>query len=543
MQPFTPPFIPPDLPHPALRPPSGKAYLVGAGPGDPQLLTLKAKWVLENADVILYDYLVDQRMMHITQWQNAKAEWVYVGKSGITGHTLPQEGIEHVMVDYCKQGKIVCRLKGGDPYVFGRGGEEAQTLRQAGIPFEVVPGITSAVAVPAYAGIPVTHRDHVSSFTVLTGHEDPTKPESNLDWAHIAESPGTLVFLMGVKQLPNICEQLQRHGKSKDLPVALIEWGTRPQQRTVTGTLETIVENSQKAGLKPPCVTIIGDVVTLQPELNWFETLPLFGKTIVITRAREQASSLRTQLEQLGARVIEFPTIHIEPNLNRDEIQPYLSQLQSYNWLIFTSPNAVSLFIARLYETGQDVRALAKTRIAAIGPATAEALEAIGIRPDLLPPKFVAESLFEALSNIAPLAGQRFLMPRADIARDMLPKALENAGAIVDTMPLYFTQLPETDSDTIEALVKELQAGTVDAVTFSSSSTAANFAQCLEMPLKETPDLLKNTLLCSIGPITSDTMQNTLGRVDIEASVYTIPGLISALLYAQDTQLMHQVSC
>lgn len=531
------PLSPPEILHPVLAKSEGKAYLVGAGPGDPMLLTLKAKWVLENADVILYDYLVDTRIM---QMANPNAEWIYVGKSGLTGHTLSQEGIENLIVEQCKTGKMLCRLKGGDPYVFGRGGEEGQTLYKHGIPFEVVPGISSAIAVPNYAGIPVTHRDHVSAVTILTGHEDPTKPESSLNWSAIANTPGTLIFLMGVKQLGEICQKLITNGKSAKTPIALVEWGTRPNQRSIRGTLENIAERVAQQQFKPPCVTIIGDVVGLQDELNWFEKLPLFGKTIVITRAREQASTLRQQLELLGANVIEFPTIRIRANTNSSELKPYLDQVQSYDWLIFTSPNAVTLFQKALLENQQDWRVLGKAKIAVIGPATRDVLMQAGIQADLLPGKFVAESLFASLEKAESLNGKRVLMPRADIARDYLPNALRNAGAIVDDIPLYFTELP-TDGEDIQTLVDALENNAVDVITFSSSSTADNFAKRLAPALEKNPNLLDSCKLASIGPITSETIKKQFGRVDIEASIYTIDGLLSAILYAEDESQQQKV--
>lgn len=505
----------------------GKAYLVGAGPGDPELLTLKARRILENAEVVLYDYLVDSRIL---AWCSPQAEMIYVGKSGLTGHHLSQEETERLMIEACKAGKTVCRLKGGDPYLFGRGAEEGQHLAAEGVPFEVVPGITSALAAPAYGGIPVTHRDHASAVAIITGHEDPTKPESRLDWPALAQFPGTLVFLMGIKQLPQITAQLIEHGKSPQTPVGIVQWGTRPRQRTVTGTLDTIVSVVEAAGLLPPCVIVIGDVVTARPYLNWFETLPLFGRRIVITRARKQASDLRQQLEARGADVLEFPTIAIHPPENPDAVADAISRLPDYDWAVFTSPNGVEYAFEALHSKGLDARAFAHTRIAAIGPATADMLKRYGLQADLIPDTFVAEAIFEALNYALDggFTGKRFLLPRADIARDDLVTALEAAGATVTQVPVYRTLMAEAGPD-LDELISRLEAGTVDIITFSSSSTVTNFAARCRRPLQDNPHLLDQVKLASIGPITSATLREQFGRVDIEAKTYTIPGLIRAI--------------
>lgn len=409
------------------------------------------------------------------------------------------------------------------------GGEEGERLHQEGILFEVIPGISSAIAAPAYAGIPVTHREYASMVSLITGHEDPTKPETQLDWPAIAKIPGTLVFLMGIKQLPHIVEQLLRYGKSPETPVALIHWGTRPEQKTLTGTLSDIVEALKAYPLSPPCSIVVGDVVQLRPQLNWFETLPLFGKTIVITRARKQASELRGQLEGLGARVIEFPTIAIQPPHNPQEIRAELKSLLTYDWVIFTSPNGVEYTMKSLLDASLDARAFSGVKIAAIGPATAQALEHYGLVADLIPPQFVAESIFEALQTVEPdLSQKRFLLPRADIAREMLTVALETAGAYVKQLPVYQTVLSIEGAD-IESLKAQLQAHTIDAITFSSSSTVTNFAQRLSALLHEDPHLLDGVTLASIGPITSNTLLEQFGRVDLEATSYTIPGLVRCL--------------
>lgn len=527
----------PTDPHPLLNP--ATVYLVGGGPGDPELLTLKAKRIIETADVVLYDYLVDTRIL---QWIRSDArnpaEKIYVGKSAIHGHAMSQNDIEALMIEKAKTGKTVCRLKGGDPYVFGRGAEEAETLRKAGIKFEVIPGISSSIAAPAYAGIPVTHREDVSAFTVITGHEDPTKSEFQIDWADLATRHGTLILLMGVKQLPTISENLITHGKKADTPVALVEWGTRPQQRTVTGTLSTIAEIAANNNMKPPCVIVIGEVVRHREQLNWFEELPLFGKTIVITRSREQSSSLRQRLENLGAKVIEFPTIQIEPVQDTQPLQLALKNINQYQWLILTSPNAVKTLINYCFDQGLDVRALANIKIAVIGPATRDTLKEVGLNADLIPPEFVAESLLESLKEkISEFNGLRFLMPRADIARDMLPNALRELGAVVDDIALYNTTCPSNGED-VEQLQQVLLTEKIDYITFTSSSTAHNFAQRLEKVLTANPEILNNIQLASIGPITSEAVLKNFSRVDVEASTFTIDGLISAILYANEKKLV-----
>ncbi len=500
---------------------------MGAGPGDPELLTLKAKRAIETCDTILYDYLVDSRIL---AWVRPDAERIYVGKSGLTGHTMSQEEIENLMVELCKAGKRVCRLKGGDPYIFGRGAEEGERLFDHQVEFEVVPGISSAIAAPAYAGIPVTHRNYASAVSIITGHEDPAKPESQLDWPVLAKMSGTLVFLMGVKQLPQITAQLIDHGKDPETPVAVVRWGTRPEQETVTGTLQTIAPIVQERQLQPPCIIVVGDVVKARPYLNWYETQPLFGKTFVITRARQQASELRNQLEWLGASVFEFPTIEIRPPHDVAAVQQHLQQLAQYQWVIFTSPNGVDYTMRYLFEVGLDVRRFSQCRIAAIGPATNDALKRYGLQADLLPKEYVAEAIFETLQAVQPdLAGLRFLLPRADIARDDLAVALLDAGAIVDQVAVYQTVCTPQGPD-LEELVKLLSTAQVHGITFSSSSTVSNFVARLAQVLPENPELLDGIKLASIGPITSKTMRELLGRVDIEAPVHTIPGLVDSIV-------------
>ena len=504
----------------------GKVYLVGAGPGDPGLITVKGKACIEKADVLIYDYLASPLLL---AHSNPDAEILYVGKKG-GDHTLPQDQINDLIVEKARQGKTVTRLKGGDPFIFGRGGEEAEELREAGISFEIVPGVTSAVAAPAYAGIPVTHRSFTSTAALVTGHEDPTKDSSSINWEALAKGIGTIVFLMGVKNLPHITERLMAYGMDKSTPVALVRWGTTTRQQTVTGTLDTIVENVKAAGLAPPCIIVVGQVVSLREKLNWFEGKPLSGKKIVVTRARQQASSMVSRLEELGAEVFEFPTIKVVPPDTWQELDAAMDNLVDYEWLVFTSVNGVKFFFARLFETGRDVRALHRIKTACIGPETAKQLLSFGIRCDILPESYVAEAVVEAFLP-EDVKGRKILLPRAKTARPVLPVALKKMGAVVDEIAVYRTE-PVTDNQ--DRLMAELSDGNIDMVTFTSSSTVTNFAGLL--PENKDPDLLKDVSLASIGPVTSQTAKDLGFEVDVTAGVYTIPGLCDAIVrFFQDS--------
>jgi uroporphyrinogen III methyltransferase / synthase len=499
--------------------PRGKVYLVGAGPGDPGLFTLKGLEVMSKAEVVIYDYLANEELLKLAP---ATAERIYVGKKG-GDHTLPQMGINELLALKGRD-NLVVRLKGGDPYVFGRGGEEAQVLVEHGIPFEVVPGITAAVAVPAYAGIPLSHRDYTASMAFITGHErEDQESESKIAWDKLATAVGTLVFFMGVKNLPEICKNLVLNGRAPETPVAVIRWGTTPEQKTVTGTLADIAERVARAQLKPPAITVVGEVVRLRDQLNWFERRPLFGKSIIVTRAREQASDFKAKLETLGAHCIEFPTIEIAPPASWEPLDSAITRLEEYDWTIFTSVNGVRFFMDRLWNAGKDARALNGLRIAAIGPKTAEALEQRGLRPDLVPKEYRAESILEGLAD-EDIKGRRFLMPRALVARDILPGTLRERGAIVDVVPTYETVLPKGKSGTI---LERFQAGTIDCVTFTSSSTVSNFFSLFDrdalMPL-----LAPVTIAC-IGPVTADTAVEHGLTVSIMPAEYTIPGLAQAI--------------
>ena len=498
----------------------GKVYLVGAGPGDPSLLTLKGESILRTADVVVYDYLANPELLLQTK---SGAEIIYAGMHA--KERLSQEQINQFLVDRARQGKQVCRLKGGDPFVFGRGGEEAEYIASSGVPFEIVPGVSSGYAVPAYAGIPLTHRRLSSTVAFITGHEDPEKESgAKLDWERIAHGASTLVFFMGVKALPRIARNLIRAGRSASTPVALIRWGTRGEQQVVSGTLETIADRVKKAGLKPPALIVVGDVVALREKVKWFECLPLFGERVLITRSRDQAAELAAPLRALGAETIELPTIAIHDPEDWSPLDRALETAGSYDWIVFTSANGVRKFTGRMRATGKDIRILAGARICTIGPATAEEVHKHLLRVEKVPREYRAEGVLEAFSN-EPLAGKRFLIPRARVARDVLPDELRKRGAQVDVVEAYRTLAP-ADSPERAKVIFSRHLPTV--ITFTSSSTAENFLRLL--PEGEQSTYLKNVKLASIGPITSGTLRRLSLTVDIEAREYTIPALVAAIV-------------
>ena len=507
---------------------SATVYLVGAGPGDPGLITVRARELLETADILVYDYLASEPVM---AYANPGAERIFVGKKGFAKH-LTQAEINNLLVKTAQEhpGKRIVRLKGGDPYVFGRGGEEALALKAAGIGFEVVPGVTAGIAAPAYAGIPVTHRTCSSSVTLVTGHEMAGKPESAIDWDALGKLNGTLCLYIGIHDLPHISEQLIFHGKPASTPVALVRWGTTPQQETLTGTLETIASLAEEANFQAPAMIVVGEVVSLRDKLDWFESCPLFGRTVVVTRSRAQASSTTSQLRALGAQVFEYPSIAIAPRVLDEGQLAIFHNLSRYDWIVLTSANGVECFMADIEKAGLDSRALAGVKIASIGPATARALKAHGLTPDLIPPRFIAESIASSLIEQGVGAGSRILLARAAAARNALHHLLENAGASVDVMPLYDTVMPSLGEAT-EELVDKLRAGAIDAVTFTSSSTARNFVASLDQSVgaEERDNLLENVKLASIGPVTSETLRAAGLEIAAEADPYTIPGLIACL--------------
>jgi uroporphyrinogen III methyltransferase/synthase len=498
---------------------SGFVSLIGAGPGDPGLLTLRGAEALAGADVVVHDYLANPALLAHAR---PEAELIYVGKKA-GSHTCSQEEINALLVDRASAGLRVARLKGGDPFVFGRGGEEALALVDAGLPFEVIPGVTSAVAAPAYAGIPVTHRGLASSFAVITGHEDPAKEESAIDWARLATGTDTLVFLMGVGNLPQIVAKLMAHGRPPETPVALVRWGTMPSQQVVSGTLADIVDRVRTANLRPPAVTIVGQVAGLRQQLHWFEDRPLYGQRVLVTRTREQASALSVRLRALGAEAIELPTISISPPDDLAPLDRAIAELSHYDWIIFTSVNGVGQFWEQLTGAGLDARALYGIKLATIGPATAARLEECGLRADYMPDEYVAEAIAAGLGNVR---GQHVLLPRADIARPALADLLREAGAEVAEVAAYRTLQPDVDAEELRELL-----GGVTMATFTSSSTVRNLAAMARDAGLELPRALAQATIACIGPITAATARELGLQVGVVAESYTIEGLVKALLH------------
>lgn len=494
----------------------GTVFLVGAGPGDPGLLTLRGAELLSRADAVVYDALANPVLLERSP---SDAERVYVGKRG-GEHTRTQEEINALLVELARRHAVVVRLKGGDPFVFGRGGEEALALVEAGVPFEVVPGVTAGVAAPAYAGIPVTHRGLASSVTLATGHEDPEKAESDLDWGQLARGAGTLVFYMGVGRLRANFDRLVEAGRPADTPAAVVEWGSRPRQRVVSGTLRTLPGLVEEAGIGAPAVVVVGEVVRLRERLAWFEARPLFGKRVVVTRARAQASDFAATLEALGAEVVQFPTIRITDPADPEPLRRAAGEADRFDWIVFTSVNGVGRFWTALREAGLDTRSLAGVSLCAIGPATAAAIEMEGARADLVPERFVAEGVVEALLQETGLQGSRVLLPRAEEARSVLPESLREAGAEVVEVTAYRT-VP--DGSEAELLRQRLRAGEIDLVTFTASSTVRNYVGLLGA---ETG----GARVASIGPVTSATARELGLPVHVEAEEHTIPGLMRAVL-------------
>ncbi len=495
----------------------GIVFLVGAGPGDPGLITVKGMECLRSADAVVYDLLANPRLLDEAR---PDAELICVGKRG-GQHTMKQADINALLVAKAMEGKRVCRLKGGDPYVFGRGAEEALVLAEAGVPFEVVPGVTAGVAAPAYAGIPVTHRGCTSSLAFVTGHEDPTKAITALDWDALAKGAGTLVVYMGVKRLSEIVQALRAGGLPEDTPAALVRWGTLPSQRCVAGTLGTILEVG--AAIEPPAVLVVGKVVALREQLQWFENRPLFGRTVLVTRSRTQASELSRRLEALGAEVIEMPTIRIEPPESHGPLDEAIGRLDACDWVVFTSVNGVEAFFDRLTLAGRDARAL--PYVASIGKATTERLAALGIRADCQPARFTGEALVEALTAQADLTGARILLARAAEAPDTVPEGLRAQGAQVDVVAAYRTV---TAASADEETVERLMSGGVHFVTFTSSSTVRGFVDAVGRELATA--LPAPTRCVSIGPVTSATARERGIALAAEAAEHTIGGVVAAIL-------------
>jgi uroporphyrinogen III methyltransferase/synthase len=494
---------------------SGKVYLVGAGPGDLGLVTLRARELIERADVIVHDHLVNSEMLG---WARDEAEIVYAGKKA-GEHALPQDKINALLIEKARAGKEVVRLKGGDPFVFGRGAEEAEAIVAAGVEFEIVPGITSAIAGPAYAGIPMTHRTQNSHVTFFTGHEDPAKKETAINYAALAKLGGTQVMLMGVERIEAITREMMAQGVRGDLPVALVRWATTGRQETLTGTLENIAKRVSEAGFEAPAVAVFGDVVALGENLNWRDKGPLSGKRIVVTRTRKQAGALSDQLRALGADVFELPTIRIEPPTDLREFAELVQDAHRYDWIVFTSPNGVTAFFDMFFKLYDDAREIGAARIAAIGPATAQRVKEYHLHVDLQPEEFVAEAVGREFEKQGGVENLRILLARAEKARDVLPEKLSDLGAIVDEALAYRT-VPET-RDRTGARRRLFEEG-ADLITFTSSSTVENFL-ALGLPWP------KGMQVASIGPITSKTARDHGLKVDVEARRHDIDGLVQAI--------------
>jgi uroporphyrinogen III methyltransferase / synthase len=498
----------------------GTVFLVGAGPGDPGLLTLRGGELLVTCDAIVYDALANPALLALAEATDREqpVELYDVGKRGGSSESARQEAINDLLIRLAREGKRVVRLKGGDPFVFGRGSEEAEALAREGLRFEVVPGVTAGIAAPAYAGIPVTHRGVATSVTFVTGHEDPAKETTGVDWAALARAGGTIVLYMGVKTLPRISDALVSGGMPSSTPAAAVQWGSYPRQRTVTATVATLSEAIEREGITAPVITVIGPVVSLRETISWFDRRPLFGKTIVVTRARSQSATLSGRLAALGAEVVEMPATRIEA-IESTAIAESIQRLSDYRWVIFTSRNAVSLFWRALRDAGRDARALSDIKVAAVGPATAEALLEIGIATDLSPERFVAEALLDALRDRGDVRGARILYATAEGAREVLPEGLAEIGASVDRVHLYRSV---ANSEGADELRRRVAAG-VDLVTFTSASSVSAFADAVGGEATRVRG-------ASIGPITTSAARAAGIDVVVEAGESTIPGLVSAIV-------------
>lgn len=483
--------------------------MVGAGPGDMKLITMKGLELIRRADVIVYDNLVNKGLL---EYARAGAEVVYAGKKA-SRHELPQKEINALLAEKGRNNEVVVRLKGGDPFIFGRGGEEAEYLAGVGIPFEIVPGVTSAISVPAYAGIPLTHREHASTVAFITGHEDENKSASSINWRELASGPDTLVFLMGMKNLPGIARRLIDEGKDPDTPACVIRSGTLPAQKVVSGTLATISDEVCRMRLAPPGIIVVGNVIRLRGKLNWFERKPLFGKKVAVTRSEHQSRRFGELLTDRGAEPVYLPTIDIEPIVPNSRLRGAIDRIASYDAIIFTSVNGASIFFAHMRGAGKDARTLSGITVIAIGSATAAHLAVYGIQADLIPDKFTSEGVVSVLETFG-VAGKNFLIPRAEEARDIIVRYIRGNGGSCSVIPIYRTTVPSP----AESLPDDL-----DIITFTSSSTASNF---IVLYGKE---VLKNRIVASIGPVTTETLIRSGINVDIEAGQSDIPGLVSAI--------------
>ena len=514
---------------------NGKVYLVGAGPGDIGLLTVKGLRCLRKAEVVIYDFHLNAQILN---YINHKAEFIYAGKRG-GHHTMNQDEINAILIKKAKEGNIICRLKGGDPFVFGRGGEEAEILSREGIEFEVVPGVSSAIAAPAYAGIPLTHRLFSSSFAVIPGYEDIAKEKSAIKWSKLATGVGTLVFLMAVKNVALITQKLIDNGLSPDTPVAIVRWGTRPDQKTIVGTLENIAGILKENEIKPPAVMVVGEVVKLRESLNWYEKKPMFGHRILVTREHLEGFE---PLEELGAEILAFPTIEIVPPKNYIELDNAIDSIETYHWLIFTSRNGVKYFFGRFFEKDRDIRDLKGIKICTIGNRTAKEVKKYGLKVDLIPEKFHAEGLIDAIINMIKkkktsktksasgrqksksLKGVRFLLPRAEVAREILPEKIRELGGEIDVPVVYRTIKPESHGKRLRRFLRE---GKITIATFTSASTFYNFKDIIGEDVEK---LLKGVAIAVIGPVTAKAIKKTGLRVDIMPRESTIDEMVSEIM-------------
>ncbi len=498
---------------------TGIVYLVGGGPGHPDLITVRGRKILESSDVVIYDYLVHAALLDIAAHAQEK---IYIGRKGLASKRPNQAAINQLMIRLARTGKTVVRLKGGDPFIFGRGGEEALALKKANIRYEIVPGVTAAFGAAAYAGIPLTHRELSSDITFVTAHEDPAKQSSYLNWETIAKLKGTLIIYMGTRALGKIAKLLIHFGKEKSTPVAVIRWATTGNQQTVTGTLATIEQEVKRAKITAPTVILVGKVVSLRKSLKWFEEKPLFGKTILVTRARTQASSLSHELQNLGARVVEFPTIEIKEAEDFTKLDLALHHIENYDWLIFTSENGVSAFMRRVCLMNMDARDLHSIQIAAVGSGTEKKLGEYALKADLIPTTFSTEGLFRELKKQGQVAGKRFLLLRTDIAPKKLAQSLVKEGGLVSEISVYRTEKPKFSG---EKLVRLLKHEKIDCVTFTSSSTAENFLGALSTSERKQI----RAKLVSIGPVTSGTIREFGVKPNAEANPHNIPALVEAV--------------
>ena len=505
---------------PATAAKKGYVYLIGAGPGDPGLITVKGRDCLTQAQVVLYDYLANDELLRLAP---KGAELIYAGKIG-GEHNREQSQINELLVQKALAGNVVARLKGGDPFIFGRGGEECEALVAAGIPYEVVPGITAGVGATSYAGIPLTHRGVTTSVAFVTGHESPGKASSEVDWEGLSLGSGTVVFYMGIRNLPQIAENLIANGRSAATPVALIRWGTRPEQEVLTGTLADIAGKAHAAGFKAPAITVVGEVVNLRQQLRWFDNRPLFGRSVMVTRGADQAGEFTSRLERLGARVCACPTIEIRPPESYAALDEAIQGLDSFHWIVFTSYNAVKYFFGRLSDLGLDTRALGRCRVCAVGPKTAAALEPFGVRPDLVPSDYHAEGVVAAFAELD-LSGKWVLFPRGDRAREVIPDELTRMGAQVLAPVAYENHTPQQIPD--ESL-RALEQGRIDCVTFTSSSTVQNLARILGED--RFLELMQGVRVASIGPVTSRSCRELGLEVHMEPAQYTLDALAAELI-------------